>query len=239
MADDAVPKTLNEPALKAQENKESLVTTSHLSSSKLDDSRSPSEETEPAGNVRPLSSCLAIMNPIFQAAGDGDVGRAALVSTVHRSDEQVEEDDALVELVASCLAHADKLERLAHELSRSEDRVNELLAEHQKLIQSLDARECRYKAHVATYQRLLWMQSCMLQELEDVLQRPIKTNPVVWMPSLLSVRARWEASRVVGGAVGTGAIVSQQLDERGYTTDLVVAGTCVTKESRLLEGVSV
>ncbi|CDH55205.1 predicted protein [Lichtheimia corymbifera JMRC:FSU:9682] len=149
------------------------------------------------------SSSLAIMQPI--------ASRAALVpSTAEQS---------LVRLIASCMAHADKLEALANEVSRSEYRVSQLLQQHQALIQSLDAREHRYMMHVQTYQQLLASQTRMLNELEQ-LQGRLSSAPLsCWHPP-----SPWWATLAPHNG---GSIITQQKNNLGHTTDIVVAGTCV------------
>lgn len=149
------------------------------------------------------SSSLAIMQPI--------ASRAALVpSTAEQS---------LVRLIASCMAHADKLEALANEVSRSEYRVSQLLQQHQALIQSLDAREHRYMMHVQTYQQLLASQTRMLNELEQ-LQGRLSSAPLsCWHPP-----SPWWATLAPHNG---GKIITQQKNNLGHTTDIVVAGTCV------------
>ncbi|KAI8149422.1 FYVE zinc finger-domain-containing protein [Fennellomyces sp. T-0311] len=170
-----------------------------------------SQDNEPEA-VAPTNASIAIMHPLFNY---GD--RAALVPTT-------EESSSLIQLVASCIAHADKLERLAQELSSSEYRVSELLQAHQSLIQSLDAREHRYKKHVATYQRLLSTQSRMLNELEDMLShKPPSTT--VYIPTHKPSWWQQIIPRPDHGAI---------YNEFGHTTDIVVAGTCVTAEPSLV-----
>lgn len=156
-----------------------------------------------ASNATLSASSLAIMQPI--------ASRAALVpSTAEQS---------LVRLIASCMAHADKLEALANEVSRSEYRVSQLLQQHQALIQSLDAREHRYMMHVQTYQQLLASQTRMLNELEQ-LQGRLSSAPLsCWHPP-----SPWWATLAPHNG---GAIITQQKNHLGHTTDIVVAGTCV------------
>ena len=201
------------------------------------------------------------MHPLFIHLGD----RAALVP----QEQEQEQQPSLIQLVASCMVHADKLNRLAQDLSLSECRVHQLLEKHQLLIQSMDAREHRYKEHVATYQQLLLTQERMLLELEEMLimSNNNNNNSNKYHHSLLMLKknnnnnamtttktTNWKIPSIpsivpsssVLPLINSGwwkqwimkkepaSIVSQQQNELGHTTDIVIAGTCVTAEPNLV-----
>lgn len=199
------------------------------------------------------TSYLAIMQPSLPRdtiIGDNSLNACAALLTAASKDE----DSSLIHLVTSCIAHAAKLEHLAQDISRSETRVKELLQKHRVLLKSFDKKEENYRKHVETYQQLLFRQERMLKDLEQLLDRSQDNEAALVVSSstsaiqarqdsssssmsftpLLMTRARWTAGLVFGGAVGTGTIISREQDHLGYTTDLIVTGTCVATEPQLL-----
>ncbi|KAF7727868.1 hypothetical protein EC973_006981 [Apophysomyces ossiformis] len=161
---------------------------------------------------------------------------------------------AWLQLLASCASHYDRLERVSYELATSKQCVDALLQTHQTIETSLDERERRYQHRLDAYQALVRRQSQMLKEIGALMKqqeqeagltepqqpentsRPLRDRLAAWLPNYV-IKLRWDVSRIIGGAVGTGQVVNHSKDSQGHLV-IMVAGTSVTRECQLIPEVT-
>ncbi|KAL0094887.1 hypothetical protein F4703DRAFT_1922480 [Phycomyces blakesleeanus] len=209
-----------------------------------------------------ISSDSRITTAIATAAA---AAAAYVVNTTTRghAETEIEGDhkEIFMDMLSNCIERSDKLDKLKRDLQESEQRMNEMVINHQVSKKPSAKQDQQFSQQILEYKNIVKTQRQMMDEMEGLLasfgvhtKRPqlsVSTSSQssagsVSTPSQASwsnmwngtkeegiTKMRWNVSQLVGGGVGTGRLVEKKTDTDGSCV-MVIAGSGVTTESRLL-----
>ncbi|ORZ03273.1 hypothetical protein BCR43DRAFT_42822 [Syncephalastrum racemosum] len=187
-------------------------------------------------------SCMVLNPPISIAQPNVVAGdeTASIQSSIQSLTVASSMD--FIQLVESCMAHAEQLERLVRKLEWSETHLNTVLEPDTPLDDSLDEREQLYRRHRDRFHRMLLQQSTMLADLENISQghtnkhsrneendRAFGFLRDTAAAGTHLMQARWYLGLVTGATAGTGKIL-----HHGSKGQLIISGMSTTTEASLL-----